>query len=139
MTQYFSSYEQEFIMPAITGSADITVSIDGETSAFPATEFLGYLSWTRLNGPDAASIYLSYGHDVPAGDDQSFDLAGSAATYRDASGNDGYMPTSGELKLTVVRPEFGTSFKHSGTLDNLTFGGQTPVVVLNGTYTIESK
>lgn len=131
------SPEQEFIMGNITGAADIKVTIDGNISVFSATEFLGYLSSSRINGLGKESIYISYGHEVPSGDDQEFDLTESGATYRDTKGDDWSMPTSGKLKLTVVRSEFGDSFQHAATLVDLTFGGQTPVVVLNGKYTIK--
>lgn len=125
-------------MTKVADTADITVSIDGEEKSFPVSEFLGYLSWARLNGDYPDSIYIPYGSEVPAGT-HSFNLAGSLATYKDEAGNDCFTPTSGTLALTVERPEFGVLFKHSGTLVDLTFGNQSPVVVINGTYTISSK
>ena len=125
-------------MTKVADTADITVSVDGEEKVFPVSEFLGYLSWARLNGVYPNSIYIPYGSEVPAGP-HSFNLAGSLATYKDEVGNDCYSPTSGTLELTVERPEFSVAFKHSGRIVDLTFGDQSPLVVINCTYTISSK
>lgn len=125
-------------MTKIADTADITVSIEGEEKNFPVSDFLGYLSSARLSGDYPDSIYIPYGSEVPAGT-HSFDLTGTLATYKDKAGNDCYSPTSGTVELTVERPEFSVAFKHSGRIVDLTFGDQSPLVVINGTYTISSK
>ncbi|NVZ72233.1 hypothetical protein [Pseudomonas costantinii] len=122
----------------LTGSANITVTINGVTLTFPVITILGYYSWTRFNGASPNSIYIQHGSDLQAGS-YDIDLSGKSVSYLDGNGNDCYTPTSGTLKLDVERLAFRTAFKHTGKLVNVTFGDQQPVVVLNGDYVVEYK
>lgn len=123
---------------AQTGNSYILVLKQNTPRFFIAEEVVGYFSWTTLWGADPESIQINYGYDVPNGT-HIFGVAPNPGgwanlTYRDPDGVLHSNPVSGQIFLTVVRPELGTSYQHVGILLNVRFGSGSTEIVLNGTF-----
>ncbi len=118
------------------GTADIKATQEGVSKKLPLFDISGYLGWSALNGEWPLGIRIFYGSDLPSGDHE-FEAASLLFLYKSEEGID-WSVQSGKLLLTVMRPEFGTSFKHSGTLENVTLKSGESTLLLNGTYVVES-
>ncbi|MGY2138769.1 hypothetical protein ACW9I8_19375 [Pseudomonas reactans] len=133
--QNFPVTEAEVKTHKTGGTANITVTVDGVTLPFLVTDVYGYLSWAGIDGKSPSSIRIHYGRDLEVGT-HPLDASLMMLTYQDANGNERYRPTSGQVEVTVHRPEFGTEFKHVGKLVDVKYGDQSPVIILNGTYEV---
>jgi hypothetical protein len=133
--QNFPVTEAEVKKHKTVGKANITVTVDGVPRPFLVTEVFGYLSWTGIDGESPSGIRIHYGRDLEVGT-HPFDASQMMLTYQDANGNERYRPTSGQVEVTVQRPDFGTEFKHIGKLVDVEYGDQSPVISLNGTYEV---
>ncbi|AMN77593.1 MULTISPECIES: hypothetical protein [Pseudomonas] len=123
---------------AQTGNSYVLVLEQNTPRFFVANEVFGYLSWTAILGADPERIQIDYGHNVPNGI-HVFEVAPNPGgwanmTYRDLNGVLHSSPVSGQIFLSVVRPEFGTSYQHTGILLNVRFGSGSTEVVINGTF-----
>ncbi|MGY2252803.1 hypothetical protein [Pseudomonas reactans] len=118
---------------AQTGQAHILVLEGGPPRFFVAQEVLGYLSWTAILGESPERIDIGYGSDLSNGF-YEFDVSQLRLWYRGTNGVEHYSPVSGTVWLSVERPEFGTSFTHTGILLNIRFETDAGAVSLNGTF-----
>ena len=133
----FPVTEAEVKKHETAGKADITVTVDDVSHSFPAIKFSGYLSWTGIDGEWPTSIRIDYGSNLAVGTHTfDFEVSQKMLSYADAQGNRRHWPTSGKVEVIVQRPEFGDEFKHVGTLVDVKYGDQSPVITLNGTYEV---
>ncbi|MBT2375688.1 MULTISPECIES: hypothetical protein [Pseudomonas] len=134
----FPISDEEIKKHKVAGKADIKVSIGKEVHLYPVQDIFGYLSWSGLDGEWPTSIRIHYGSDLKAGS-HTFEASDLRLTYRDQHGHERFRPTSGKVHVVVERPEFGTDFKHIGSLEDVAYSDEEPTIRLNGTYTVSSE